>query len=58
MAKSAVAQSDCNVIVNACAKTLCQRVHIADPGGVVYRSRPKDFAPMQTLPSPVTSWPA
>ena len=43
VAKSAVAQSDCNVIVNAGAKTLCQRVHIADPGGVVYRSRPKDI---------------
>jgi hypothetical protein len=35
MAKSAVAQPDCNVIVNACAKILCLGVHIADIGAVI-----------------------
>jgi hypothetical protein len=41
MSKSAVAESDCDVIVNACAKILRQRVHIADPGGIAYPNYPK-----------------
>src|SRR5262245_12782135 len=38
MAKSSVAQSHCDVVVAACAEILCQSVHIADPGSVVYTS--------------------
>src|SRR5439155_25390353 len=30
VAKPPVAESDCDVIVNSCAKTLCQPVHVAD----------------------------
>ena len=45
MAKSAVAQSHCDVIVNACAKILCQRVHIADIGAVVDASLAEDSLP-------------